>query len=95
MDFSAWFEVFLDDRWWTFDARHNAPRIGRVLIATGPRCHGRRDLDLVRSARSWRTSRSSPTRLADLSDQIRWVGSDLPRILMTCLYLTRWSATSS
>jgi transglutaminase-like putative cysteine protease len=35
MDFSAWFEVFLDDRWWTFDARHNRPRIGRVLIATG------------------------------------------------------------
>jgi transglutaminase-like putative cysteine protease len=35
MDFSAWFEVFLDGRWWTFDARHNVPRIGRVLIATG------------------------------------------------------------
>ena len=35
MDFSAWFEVFLDGRWWTFDARHNRPRIGRVLIATG------------------------------------------------------------
>jgi transglutaminase-like putative cysteine protease len=35
MDFSAWFEVFLDGRWWTFDARHNARRIGRVLIATG------------------------------------------------------------
>lgn len=35
MDFSAWFEVYLDDRWWTFDARHNARRIGRVLIATG------------------------------------------------------------
>ncbi len=35
MDFSAWFEVFLDGRWWTFDARHNTPRIGRVLIATG------------------------------------------------------------
>ena len=35
MDFSAWFEAFLDGRWWTFDARHNAPRIGRVLIATG------------------------------------------------------------
>lgn len=35
MDFSAWFEVFLDDRWWTFDARHNTPRIGRVLMATG------------------------------------------------------------
>ena len=35
MDFSAWFEVYLDDRWWTFDARHNVPRIGRVLMATG------------------------------------------------------------
>jgi len=35
MDFSAWFEVFLDGRWWTFDARHNTPRIGRVLMATG------------------------------------------------------------
>jgi transglutaminase-like putative cysteine protease len=35
MDFSAWFEVYLEDRWWTFDARHNVPRIGRVLMATG------------------------------------------------------------
>jgi transglutaminase-like putative cysteine protease len=23
MDFSAWFEVFLGGRWYTFDARHN------------------------------------------------------------------------
>jgi transglutaminase-like putative cysteine protease len=35
MDFSAWFEVWLDDRWWAFDARNNVPRIGRVLMATG------------------------------------------------------------
>jgi transglutaminase-like putative cysteine protease len=35
MDFSAWFEAYLDDRWWTFDARHNHPRIGRVLMAAG------------------------------------------------------------
>lgn len=35
MDFSAWFEVYLDGRWWTFDARHNRPRIGRVLMAVG------------------------------------------------------------
>jgi transglutaminase-like putative cysteine protease len=35
MDFSAWFEVYLEDRWWTCDARHNIPRIGRVLMATG------------------------------------------------------------
>jgi len=35
MDFSAWFEVYLDHRWWAFDARNNRPRIGRVLMATG------------------------------------------------------------
>src|SRR5437588_10306163 len=35
MDFSAWFEVFLGGRWHTFDARFNARRIGRVLMATG------------------------------------------------------------
>jgi transglutaminase-like putative cysteine protease len=35
MDFSAWFEVYLDGRWHTFDARHNVPRIGRVLMARG------------------------------------------------------------
>jgi transglutaminase-like putative cysteine protease len=35
MDFSAWFEVYLEDRWWTFDARHNYPRFGRVLMAAG------------------------------------------------------------
>jgi transglutaminase-like putative cysteine protease len=35
MDFSAWFEVFLGDRWYTFDARHNVPRIGRIVMARG------------------------------------------------------------
>jgi transglutaminase-like putative cysteine protease len=35
MDFSGWFEVYLGGRWWTADARHNAPRIGRVLMAVG------------------------------------------------------------
>jgi transglutaminase-like putative cysteine protease len=35
MDFSAWFEVFLGDRWYTFDARHNERRIGRVVMARG------------------------------------------------------------
>jgi transglutaminase-like putative cysteine protease len=35
MDFSAWFEAYLDGQWHTFDARHNTPRIGRVLIARG------------------------------------------------------------
>ena len=35
MDFSAWFDAFLGGRWYTFDARHNHPRIGRILIARG------------------------------------------------------------
>jgi transglutaminase-like putative cysteine protease len=35
MDFSAWFEVYLAGRWYAFDARHNKPRIGRILIARG------------------------------------------------------------
>src|SRR5208282_1315131 len=35
MDFSAWFEVYLGGRWWTFDARNNQPRLGRVLMAVG------------------------------------------------------------
>jgi transglutaminase-like putative cysteine protease len=35
MDFAAWFEVYLDDQWHTFDARNNTPRIGRILMARG------------------------------------------------------------
>ena len=35
MDFSAWFEVYLGSRWYTFDARHNRPRIGRIVMARG------------------------------------------------------------
>ena len=35
MDFSAWFEVFLDGRWYTMDARHNHPRIGRIVMGHG------------------------------------------------------------
>lgn len=35
MDFSAWFEVYLEGRWLTFDARHQRPRIGRVVMARG------------------------------------------------------------
>ncbi len=35
MDFSGWFEAYLGGRWYTFDARHNIPRIGRVVMARG------------------------------------------------------------
>ena len=35
MDFSAWAEAYLDDAWYTIDARHNRTRIGRVVMARG------------------------------------------------------------
>ncbi|GHD17806.1 transglutaminase family protein [Tianweitania populi] len=35
MDFSAWMEVYLEGGWYTFDARHNRPRAGRVVVAYG------------------------------------------------------------
>ena len=35
MDFSAWFEAYLGGQWYTFDPRHNVPRVGRILIARG------------------------------------------------------------
>jgi transglutaminase-like putative cysteine protease len=35
MDFSAWCEVYLGGSWYSVDARHFNPRIGRILIARG------------------------------------------------------------
>ena len=35
MDFSAWFEAYLGGRWYAFDARHNVPRAGRIVVARG------------------------------------------------------------
>ncbi|MBA3797974.1 MAG: transglutaminase family protein [Geodermatophilaceae bacterium] len=35
MDFAAWMEVYLGDRWWTFDPRNNRTRKGRILIGRG------------------------------------------------------------
>ena len=59
MDFSAWFEVLLEGGWYTFDAPHNKPRIGRILIA-----RGRDAADVACRPASvqpcWPSSRSSP-----------------------------------
>ncbi len=60
MDFSGWFEVYLSGQWYTCDARHNHPRIGRILMGTGrdaadvalTTSFGR--MDLVKLTRSWR-----------------------------------------
>ena len=35
MDFAGWFEAYLGGQWYTFDARNNVPRIGRVLMGRG------------------------------------------------------------
>jgi transglutaminase-like putative cysteine protease len=34
-DFCAWTEIFLGGRWYTFDARYNVPRIGRIVMVRG------------------------------------------------------------
>jgi transglutaminase-like putative cysteine protease len=35
MDFSAWLEVYVGGAWYTLDARHNRPGIGRLIMARG------------------------------------------------------------
>jgi transglutaminase-like putative cysteine protease len=35
MDFCAWLEAYLDDRWFTFDPRNNERRTGRIVIGRG------------------------------------------------------------
>jgi transglutaminase-like putative cysteine protease len=42
MDFSAFYEVYLDGRWWPMDARHGKPRVGR-----GPSGRGRDATDVA------------------------------------------------
>jgi transglutaminase-like putative cysteine protease len=42
MDFSAYLEVYLSNKWWAMDARHNIPRIGRIKQA-----HGRDAVDVA------------------------------------------------
>jgi transglutaminase-like putative cysteine protease len=63
MDFNAWFEVFLGGRWFTFDARHNQPRIGRILIARG---RDAADIPMIASFGS-----HSLTRFAVVTEEIK------------------------
>ena len=67
MDFSAWFEVYLDHKWWAFDARNNTPRIGRVLMATG------RDAADVAFLTSFGTS--TMTKFFVVSDEVATTGN--------------------
>jgi transglutaminase-like putative cysteine protease len=60
MDFHAWFEAYLGGRWYTFDARHNRPRIGRVAIG-----HGRDAVDVALSTSYGNVQLNSMTVWAD------------------------------
>lgn len=85
MDFHAWFEAYLGDRWYTFDARHNTPRIGRVKIA-----HGRDAVDVALSTAYGSASLTSMVVWADEIDEhgqptnqppvVAEMGLDLPPV---------------
>jgi transglutaminase-like putative cysteine protease len=68
MDFHAWFEAYLGQRWHTFDARHNVPRIGRVVIG-----HGRDAVDVAL------TTQYGSSRLNALTVWSDQVDTDPPR----------------
>ena len=61
MDFCAWFEANLGGRWYTFDARINAPRIGRVIVGPRSRCRRRRRAHVVRPVDPHRLPASGPS----------------------------------
>src|SRR6188508_219618 len=66
MDFAGWFEVYLGGQWYTFDARNNTPRIGRVLIARGR--------DAVDVAISTTFGPNTLTGFTVWTDEITWSG---------------------
>ena len=70
MDFSAWFEVYLENRWWTFDARHATPRIGRVLMAVG------RDASDVAITTSF--GQANLSHFTVITDEVTEAGLDAP-----------------
>ncbi len=72
MDFSAWFEVWLGGRWYTFDARHNTPRIGRILMAAG------RDATDVALSTSY--GRARLVRFSVVTDEIVEAPAELTRL---------------
>ncbi len=69
-DFSAWYQVFLDGKWIDLDARHNYPRLGRILMATG------RDAADVAITTSF--GASTLTRFSVESNEVDAAGSRIP-----------------
>ncbi len=69
-DFSAWFEAYLGGAWHTFDARHNIPRIGRVLVARGR--------DATDCAISTSFGKATLAGFAVVTDEIDMAGNTVP-----------------
>jgi len=85
-DFCAWFEAYLEGRWYTFDARYNTPRIGRILMVRGRDAadgammtsFGRYDLKLFRV---WTNEVTGQTSGDDLQDLLREI-PDAPALTL-------------
>lgn len=69
MDFSGWFEAYLGNRWYTFDARHNVSRIGRVVMAVGR--------DAADVALTTNFGRATLEKFFIISDEVPAGGADL------------------
>ena len=69
MDFSGWFEAYLSGQWYTFDARHVVPRIGRIVMATGR--------DAADVALSTSFGRMNLAKFFVVSDEVKALMSDL------------------
>jgi transglutaminase-like putative cysteine protease len=83
VDFSAWFEAFLGDRWHVFDARHNIPRCGRVLIARG---RDAADVPFLRSFGAHELSGFEVITEAITSDgQVPIAGQDVPELVQSLI----------
>jgi hypothetical protein len=73
MDFASWFEAYLGGRWYTFDARNNMPRIGRVLMLKGAMRRTCRS-PIPSAPTRWSVSRSGRTRSASLREPCLFQG---------------------
>lgn len=73
-DFCAWFEVYLGGRWYTFDARYNTPRIGRILMVRG---RDAADVAMITSFGAYEL-----TRFHVWTDEISAAGTDADRLAL-------------
>lgn len=71
MDFSAWFEAYLDGQWYAFDPRNHKPRIGRILVARG------RDAADVAITTSFGVAKLNTFKV--VTDEIKELAQDAPR----------------